>query len=131
MGRKKVQNLLLLLLFNRLPPDITDGQGLVKNNFRVLQFLYILYNHWRETIEERIVAKKNKIAVGDGWGAIMVMSRSLPAAAAPAAAVEAAPLVAAREWVPGSGSGSTGTAPRENQCGVRWFGLPCFPIFDE
>jgi hypothetical protein len=30
-----------------------------------------------------------------GWGAVMVMGRSLPAAAAPAAAVEAAPLVAA------------------------------------
>jgi hypothetical protein len=39
------------------------------------------------------------------------MNSSLPAAAAPAAAVEAAPLVAARERVPGSGS--AGTAPRE------------------
>jgi hypothetical protein len=42
-------------------------------------------------------------------GAILVMSSSLPAAAAPAAAVEAAPLVTARERVPGS----AGTAPRE------------------
>jgi hypothetical protein len=40
-----------------------------------------------------------------------VKSSSLPAAAAPANAVEAAPLVATREGVPGSGS--AGTAPRE------------------
>ncbi len=34
---KDTKNLLLLLL-NRLPPEITDGQGLVKNNFMILQF---------------------------------------------------------------------------------------------
>ncbi len=42
-------------------------------------------------------------------GAILVMSSSLPAAAAPAAAVKAAPLVTAWEWDPGF----AGTAPRE------------------
>ncbi len=41
------------------------------------------------------------------------MNRSLPAAAAPAATVEAAPLEAAREGVPGSGSGTAGATPRE------------------
>ncbi len=45
------------------------------------------------------------------WGAGIEKSRSLPAAAASAAAVEAAPLVAAWERVPGSGSART--APRE------------------
>jgi hypothetical protein len=39
--------------------------------------------------------------------------RSLPAVAAAAATVEAAPLVATREGVPGSGSGTAGAAPRE------------------
>ncbi len=44
----------------------------------------------------------------------MVKGRSLPTAAAPAAAVEAAPLVAAWEgWEGVPGSGSAGPAPRE------------------
>jgi hypothetical protein len=42
-----------------------------------------------------------------------VVNRSLPAVAAAAATVEAAPLEAAREGVPGSGSGTTSAAPRE------------------
>jgi hypothetical protein len=41
------------------------------------------------------------------------VSRSLPAVAAVAATVKAAPLEATREGVPGSGSGTAGAAPRE------------------
>ncbi len=41
------------------------------------------------------------------------MNCSLPAVAAAAATVEAAPLEATQEGVPGSGSGTAGAAPRE------------------
>jgi hypothetical protein len=54
-----------------------------------------------------------RIAGGAGQGTVLVpvVNRSLPAAAAPAAAVKAAPLESAWEGVPGSGTACA--APRE------------------
>jgi hypothetical protein len=58
--------------------------------------------------------KRKKLENGAGivgQGTVPVVNRSLPVAAASAAAVEAAPLVSAQEGVPGSGTACA--APRE------------------
>jgi hypothetical protein len=63
--------LLLLLLFNRLPPDITGGQGL-KKIFRVFFTMnkYKKYIYYNVTFEKKLAIKQIIIQIRDQNGAV-------------------------------------------------------------
>jgi hypothetical protein len=93
-------SLLLLLLFNHLPPDITDGQGLVKNTFlNVYNFFNTVYNQ----IGEKINENKKESLLRCGRAPAYKRAAHFPRLPRPRPPSKLPLLLPAWERVPGSG----------------------------